>query len=229
MKKRWEELRDLAARRYEQDAGPKPMGVIDLAKMLLDGVMIVDQKQFRMIAHSIICMNVALDDARGETRRAKAEARIATQKFRRVMSVYKSMRARIKKDDSTRSHTMKVPSGVVYRALNSVSFDAQMSASRRICEELSALPKAGACPGNAEMNENRASIIDRIIAATSRFAQETGRTPSVVYLGEDEIKEVRLQFYYARPVVSANDALERKEICGYHFVEVKEESYLAVG
>lgn len=94
-KEQWEELRGMAARQYEQDAQPKPVGVIDLAKMLLDGITITDQKQFRMIAHALIFMNEALNEAnstistlrgsyRKERERSRSRYKLAVERKRRI-------------------------------------------------------------------------------------------------------------------------------------------------
>ena len=188
MKEQREELRDMAARQYEEDAQPKPVGVLDLAKMLLDGITITDPKQFRMIAHALICMNAALDEAKGEAMRANGRAKIATQKFRRAMSVCKSMRARIGQGDIMPIH---------------YELHGPQSPIRCV------------------------SIVDQIIAAASYHAQETGRLPATVYLGEKEVGELLAYAQKLKATMGSPVQIEEK-VCGYSLVRVKKESYLAV-
>lgn len=80
----------MAAAQYEQDgAKPKTVSVLDLAKMLLDGITITDQKQFRIIAHALICMDAALNES-------KREASLFRRKYEkeraRSLERYRSMR-----------------------------------------------------------------------------------------------------------------------------------------
>lgn len=96
MKEQWEELRDMAARCEKIAAQPKTVGVIDLAKMLLDGITITDPKQFRMIAHALIFMNAAMEESKAKASNYHWQYLKAVEKYEkeraRSLERYRSMR-----------------------------------------------------------------------------------------------------------------------------------------
>ena len=81
------------------------------------------------------------------------------------------------------------------------------------------LDKAGMYP--------RPGIVDRIIAAASYHAQETGRLPATVYLGEKEVGELLAYAQKLKATMGSPVQIEEK-VCGYSLVRVKKESYFAV-
>ena len=71
------------------------------------------------------------------------------------------------------------------------------------------------------------SIVDQIIAAASYHAQETGRLPATVYLGEKEVGELLAYAQKLKATMGSPVQIEEK-VCGYSLVRVKKESYFAV-
>lgn len=71
------------------------------------------------------------------------------------------------------------------------------------------------------------NIIYRITKAASCFAMDKGRLPSIVYLGEAEIREL-YELMHKFISVQVEKTTEDRTVCGIPFIEVKKESYLAV-
>lgn len=72
-------------------------------------------------------------------------------------------------------------------------------------------------------------LVDKVIAAASFFSCETGRMPTVVYLGRYELRCLWDLCHYIRGQPYCPDQIQETKLCGYRVIGVQEAHYLAVG
>lgn len=213
MKEQWEELRDMAARQYEEDAKDdgSPRIVVEpeiesrdvstapavLADLDLSMFSLTDEQEREIrIAANELASWVAKNGAASPVDEAAL--------FRRVERACD----RAGKSDDAYDLIFYVMEKVTGKQWFPWSTTGWRSRIR---------PPACAV---------RANIVDRIIIAASSL-KNAGLEPTTVYLGEKEVGELLAYAQKLKATMGSPVQIEEK-VCGYSLVRVKKESYFAV-
>lgn len=78
------------------------------------------------------------------------------------------------------------------------------------------------------ISDQQWSIVERVVKTGQAYMIKTGKAPTVVYLGREEIHEMEEMFERGNQT-HVREATRGKSIFGYKVIEVKEDQYLEVG
>lgn len=189
-KEQWEELRDMAARCKEIAAQPNTVGVLDLAKMLLDGVTITDPKQFRMIAHALICMNAALEESKAKASSYHWQYLKEVERYEkeraRSLDRYRSMRKWAKRAKLANASVAQI------KRERDAAYGRERYALRVIKTHADYLEVARKALG-FDVSDKLAlqKLTDEVADGIALFINERGVRPTKLYLGECRLRILR--------------------------------------